>query len=444
MEKENKKKENQEQKNTQTTQNAEKIWNIEKIEKAYFEYEDKAIPKFLSTCYEINLQGVVGREDDLKKMKEKLDKTNQPLNLTGLGGIGKTTLAKAFLTSYQNAFKHILWIDGRNGIREGFVNNRVLLDNLGLTNTIQYLPKDANYLNDAFQIIINRLKNLTSDINQPKLLIIDDATQDIETYIEKLNLTPDWKTLVTSRNKLFGLDEYELDFLKETDAINLFQLFYKKKDAQNQDIIKTIVNMVGLHTLSIELLAKTAQANRELNLDTLRQKLQNQGLNIDEAVKIKTSYDKVQIETYIFKCLETAFDLAGLSQDTYAIHLLTQFSVLPSQYISYQTLKELLIKDNQNLTLFNEKLNELRDKGWISENEQGFKMHQVMQGSIKDRLNPTLERCKHLVENLNGLLKIKEKNERLSEKFYLLEYTESIMQNLKYENTHLEIAKYLI
>ncbi|MDX2302799.1 MAG: tetratricopeptide repeat protein [Microscillaceae bacterium] len=401
------------------------------------------VSKYLDNIPSINFNEVIGREENLEDLKTNLDARNNPVVIQGMGGIGKSTLAKAFINRYQNDYKHLLWIDGKNGIREGFSNNPTLVHNLNLKDYIESSSPDINS-ERVLELILNKLKNLNTNPDQHNLLIVDDAQNDIEIYAEKISLQPYWKVLLTSRNKLIGFEEYKLDFLSEENAIDLFLLYYHKEDRDQKEIIRQIINIVGLHTLTIELLAKTAQSNRDLSLNILKDRLNEKGLNLAEAVKVKTTYDKVKVETYIFKCLETAFDLAELTQDNFAIDILIQFSVIPTNYISYPTLKELLQIDFDKLTTFNEKLNELRDKGWISENEQGFKMHEVVQDVLRYKLQPDFIKCEKLIRSIRDKIEPISQEDNFLEQLKWIEYAQKIDDHITEKNDLMaEIHAYL-
>ncbi|RMG62483.1 MAG: CHAT domain-containing protein, partial [Bacteroidetes bacterium] len=98
------------------------------------------IPQALTPLPLINPQEVIGRDDDLQKLEQRLTEANQVLLVNGLGGIGKTTLAKAYLSQHFHSFDHLAWINIQPGedsqhhsALSAFANNLDLFENLNLT-----------------------------------------------------------------------------------------------------------------------------------------------------------------------------------------------------------------------------------------------------------------------------------------------------------------------
>ncbi|RMG60705.1 MAG: CHAT domain-containing protein, partial [Bacteroidetes bacterium] len=104
------------------------------------EWKLPLIPQALTPLPLINPQDVIGRDDDLQELEQRLTEANQLLLVNGLGGIGKTTLAKAYLSQHLHSFDHLAWISIQPGedsqhhsALSAFANNLDLFENLNLT-----------------------------------------------------------------------------------------------------------------------------------------------------------------------------------------------------------------------------------------------------------------------------------------------------------------------
>lgn len=405
----------------------------------YFQ-NDKVFPEILTDSYpKPVLKNIISRESELAEFHEMV-KCQKIVVITGFGGTGKTTFASLYREKHINDYKHLIWIncisnkksEQKNYIIDKLFYNRKLLDNLGIDFKDPDNTTDEFYI-DMFNITINRL----NEIKEYSLIVIDNANNEFdqnEIYNKLSSFNENWKILITSRENLsLHFETYNLKFLSQEQARNLFYLYYKRES--NNFLIDEITQIVGLHTLSIELLSKTVQANRSLNLNKIIKLLHDNGLNIPkaEAVKIKTTFDKVEVNTYIFDCLKAAFAMVTKLDET-ARKCLIYFSVLPSIYISYDELIDLLMVSNENKSQFNEDLNYLRDKGLINETDDGsFTCHQVLQEIVRNDFNPTVEDCKALIDSISLKLEYDPASNPI-EKVRYLPFAESILYNIKEEN----------
>ena len=84
---------------------------------------------------------IFGRESELIKLEKNLIESNAPINISGIGGIGKTSFLQLFLSRSFNkkAFTCILWVDYLNSIPDSFLNDKGLLANLSLEHLLQEL-----------------------------------------------------------------------------------------------------------------------------------------------------------------------------------------------------------------------------------------------------------------------------------------------------------------
>lgn len=253
----------------------------------------KPIPRILTSIPFIDdLTQVVGRGTELKKVTNLLEGSSKPLLVNGANRVGKTTLAKAFLTENNQQFQHIAWMNVAGGdLKKAFAENQQLIDSLDLSKDIQQLKKGEAYNDKAFEIIINRMRILErkeEEGNRYNLLIIDDADTDLQgaEMLTHITLAPHWKVLVTSREDLAGLKKYHLKLLPKEDTKKLFYLHYKYKLSEQQvelakqqtgvdTLIERIIKLDDYHTLNIEQISKGANTQGMLLkevFDTLQEK----------------------------------------------------------------------------------------------------------------------------------------------------------------------------
>lgn len=128
-----------------------------------------------------------------------------------MGGIGKTTLAALYVDTFYHEYDHIAWLTLTTGLDAAFAENYSLLQNLQLRD----VPPEA--LSEA---CLNAFRTLKDE--RPLLLILDNATENLTAYYDRLSKAPNAHVVVTSRELIEPFHTFELDFLSKPDAIRLF------------------------------------------------------------------------------------------------------------------------------------------------------------------------------------------------------------------------------
>ena len=114
---------------------------------------------------------LVGRVADIDKIHELLFKDAQRVAIKGIGGLGKTSVAQAYVRKYRSYFDNIAYIqvilppnqetltdsEFTEKIQQGFAYDTVLLKNLDLA------PDPKTLDRDVFVEICTQLKELTGD-----------------------------------------------------------------------------------------------------------------------------------------------------------------------------------------------------------------------------------------------------------------------------------------
>ncbi len=161
-----------------------------------------------------DLTKIIGRDKDLTHVRDLLVEKQKVVVVNGLGGIGKTTLAQAYLTRYADEYAHILWLTQSEG--DNFVLDLITAQGLTHNLGIATEGKDTQTL---FIEILSKIKSITA---KPNLWVIDNANASLHRYFNYLPKPPNWHILATSREKMEHFFAKDLDFLSEEDAILLF------------------------------------------------------------------------------------------------------------------------------------------------------------------------------------------------------------------------------
>lgn len=347
----------------------------------------------LTKIPDFNLQtGFLGRKKDLQRLEKQLQNTAQALLVNGLGGIGKTTLARAYVHQHNNDYQHIVWISGAENVQTAFARNQDLATNLDMP------FREKEHIQERLIRVLQRLRGLSAPGNGSNLLVIDNATATITEKAMRNELPgpPGWHVLVTSREELDGFQLLKLDTLDPEAARELFRAHYKGRVGEEE--LETLLITIGYHTLTIELLSKMLQ--RMINLLTITQlteKLNQHELDDPYMQETKVWTWSSQEQQTVYKHLIHAFELSALSNEEK--YVLANLAVLPAESYTVTFLAELL---NIEARPLNWLLHSLADKGWINRYDKGgFSMHRMIQKVTILILQPDFS---HLSKISNELL----------------------------------------
>jgi tetratricopeptide (TPR) repeat protein len=356
----------------------------------------------------------IGRETELDELHQKLSSSPKVALVRGLGGIGKTTLAQAYVAIHQGKYQHLAWITQGDDLI-----STVSLDQ-SLALSLEMPLQAGEDMSSRFVQLMQALRGIPG----PNLLVIDNATEQVAVreIFQQLPKAPNWKVLVTSRQDLPDFVVMELQVLKPEAALELFRLYYSGgSDAEAMELLQEI----GYHTLTTELLAKTLQRKKGLLsipklLETLR-KRQLDDPKLAEKLWARHSGE----ERGVFKYLMGLYELADLNEQE--IWVMQQFAVLPVLPLEANMLADWLVSKHEKakernswgiLSFFNKKkkkpiainsaneltqiLNDLADLGWLSSQEEGYVMHRLVQELIFYKQAPGADELDALLDAMIG------------------------------------------
>lgn len=395
-------------------QKAEKIYNINNVEKFIFAiFQDVLRHKHLNHIPLALPPKVIGRKNDLEKVEELLFQDNALVIVNGIGGIGKTVLSHYYWQERQHYYTHLLWLKGDGNLEDALLYDYDLHEGLGIAEEMKYhleairQPQNQEAKKQAIAFLYKSIKNVT-----PKgLMLIDNATDENRWIIKQWKTTfTNFHILVTSRETFDDVATYKLGYLPELEAIELFYLYYDRENELPHDdaIVAEIAQKAGYHTLTIELLAKTLRDSDDLTLATLSEKLGAHIVYIRSKKKTLIDANYTQSRNYIDYIIEFAFDLSRLKKKEYALHLLTQISVLPSYNLRAEHLKEMLVSEGEDENEYAENMRILWKSGWLErykdESQYFYNCHAVIQEIIYKKQSVSMENCREVVQNITTII----------------------------------------
>ncbi len=325
----------------------------------------------------------LGRDSEIKHIAEHFTREHV-LFVQGMGGIGKSELAKRYAELFRTRYDTIIFTRYVSGLQELVCSNEILIEKLqrGEQETIA----------DWYQRKINVFRRI---VNERTLLIIDNFDTDNDIHLEDI-LNCSCHILITTRN---SLSEYPVLHVGRIDDIeqvrNIFRAYYDKP-VKNWSVIDEILRVIDCHTITVELLAKQMKASF-MKPDKMLQLMKDSGVNlpVKESVKVKGTAEKHNSYYYI----RHLFELETLSEDKK--HILMCMSIVPPNGIEVTLLGQILKLDNYDV------INGLTDNSWLMLDKESdvLQLHPVIRDVIVNELRPDPEKCRDYVTGLWLLMK---------------------------------------
>lgn len=313
----------------------------------------------------------LGREKELEQIKEIFDSGERILFLQGIGGIGKTQIAKQYAKRNRDKYDTIIYATYNSTIVE-LVSSQVSFK-IEPSFTRRILD-DGSQENDLS--FFSRKLSLIRDItNERTLIIIDNFdVMDDEHFAELLDAK--YKLLITTRcdySRLYPTIKIEpLDSIEQLRRVFLenYQGYMVDEDDEHLD---ELIKMVNRHTYTIELIA---------------QHMENSGQTTEEMIEVLRHEGIVSLNESV-----------GSAADSYNVayqNLLKMFKVFN---LNYEEKKMLQILSLMPLSGVNAKdlrnwlgvsalkiIKGLENGSWIVSSSDGIALHPIIRDVVRVEL----------------------------------------------------------
>ena len=329
----------------------------------------------------------VGRENEKRKVKEYLSAKHKVV-LNGVGGIGKTALAKQIYFELENKYDHVAWINYNNSLIES-VCTCIFLSGFHFDKKLSKIEK--------YNIIIEHLSNVTKSL----LIIVDNFNCiDSAELTEIVKLPAD--ILITSRSQPIGIQVYTLDTPSEEDCMRIFKknyLYSNYLSFKDDIIISDIIEKSHRYTLAIELFAKSI-SYRDISLTDFYKELRYADFQLkDLQLSANSDWNDLFKNEDISLQISKVYNLSDLSKEE---QMITQLlSILPAYTkISYSDFNCWFPFSTKNY------LEGLENKGWIKREYEGVYMHEIICECIYKFNSISYIDCKKMLDDLQFKLRV--------------------------------------
>lgn len=353
---------------------------------------DTSVPYIFSTAV-IPDQCFVGRDAEMVKLKEWTEQEQRCLFLTGMGGIGKSSLVRYFLSAERENFDTLLYLYYKSSIQD------LITDDTNLqVNTLEQEAEETGQ--DYFQRKLRKLKRLL--FGKRSILVIDNFHGEITADFQKI-LDVGWKVLVISRT-VPPSDNYahvSLEALhKKEDLYLLFEQYAGQRIGEDETgCLDHLIEKVEGHTLALELIARQIRKSQLTFAEAERLALTS-GFSDIAPEKIRFEKDNETRAETIQNIILTVFSCQEDNLEKKRI--LKSLSLFGQEGASIDMFMEALNLPSRNT------VNELEEEGWLSFSGKELYMHPVIREAIGlwDWNHLYLEDAEHLMEYLFIQLKL--------------------------------------
>lgn len=333
---------------------------------------------YLVDNFRYNPACFVGRSGELEDIQEVLSE-NQVVFLSGIGGIGKTELAKRYAYEYRDYYETIAFAFFNESI-EHTVCQELVINNMSMD------ENESEY--SYFKRIVAVLKETATEKD---LIIIDNFDVDLDDRLEELLQCP-CKFIFTTRKDFrdYNFRQITIGRMKKSEELKSLFCYYNNTvyDIEETSYIDKLIEYVEGHTMTVELISKYLRDSDILPGKLYELFLSKEGVtNTDETV-VKQRKDRRMNAESVNRHLLILFDISNFDSKTNEI-----ISSL-SLFAGIKVRKDIFI-GICNIDGCEDKINKLILNGWVEYDEfyKKISLHQVIQDLIFKEYKPSTGSC---------------------------------------------------
>lgn len=316
-----------------------------------------------------------GREEELRKIEEIFESGERILFLQGIGGIGKTEIAKQYAKRNKSLYDTIIYATYNHTIVE-------LVSSQSLFKINPQFPRQV--LSDGTQesdisYFLRKLELIREITNKRTLIIIDNFDVMDDEYFQELT-NANYKLLITTRCDFSRLyPTIKIEPLNSIEQLkNVFLENYEGYMVDKDDpYLEELIELVNRHTYTIELIAQHME-NSGQTTEEMLEVLKKQGIvSLNEEVRSSTNNTQVAYENLL-----KMFKVFDLNDDDKKV--LKILSLMPLSGVDVKDLRNWL--GAQAL----KSVRSLESRSWVVMSSNGIALHPIIRDVVRHEL-PTKE-----------------------------------------------------
>lgn len=320
-----------------------------------------------------------GRDEELSVLHDLLNEHGKVF-ITGIPGIGKSELAKAYAKQYKADYTNIVYLYYTGSLHEDIAR-------MDFVDDLPDDTADARYERHA-----RFLRTLKEDT----LLIVDNfnVTAEEDDLLAEV-MAYRCKVLFTTRCRFDEYPMLELREINDKQTLLHFMSNFYSEATQHQGTLLQIIDAVHSHTLAVELAARLLETGM-LEPDALLVKLHTEkaAFNADDTINIHKDGHSTKATYYRhIHTLFSLYQLATADQD-----VMRSLCFTPPAGISARLLAKWMRLDSLNT------INALIEMGFIqSQPGRIVALHPLVQEIALEELKPSIQNCRTLLDSLHEI-----------------------------------------
>lgn len=394
---------------------------VEQLE-LILKYADLPVP-FICSSYVSNIGNVIGRTAECNVIRNWLLSEEHMIFVTGMGGIGKSTIVRKFVMENPNGVEHIVYLKFKDSICNTIVDD------------LQFCisgceREEVETAKDYYFRKLKMAKKLTSESSI--LFVIDNFDGVLDDDFEEL-MQFGWKFIFVTRSEMskYGYPVLAVDrFTKQEDLRLLFENnLGRRLECIEYRKFNRIVEKVLGHTLVLVLIAKQI-ANSYLTVDEAECLVEENGFSDMALEKVNYEQDGKKFNNKISSIIKAIYNTSELS--AMEMQCLKLLSIFGNVGVNIKRAQKFLGLETLDV------INSLRDLGWIEVTDNLIQMHPLVLETIY-QIEWTDAYRKIAVNEmelqLKQILQIKGKSEYdLKTFYYILDTSKAVVDSCNRDN----------
>lgn len=308
----------------------------------------------------------VGRNAELKLISDNLQR-NPVLYVTGIGGIGKSTLVKNYIARYRTEYDVIVYLEYDGDIRHTFCDDMQLQIS---TVSQQNGEPTADYF-------ARKLKNFKRICGDKRVLFVLDNYSDRLTKDLSRIIDCGYDTIIVTRNQppKNSFPFIEISTIADTaDIFRLITLNLERSLTKDEHTcFEEIITLVQGHTLVIELIARQIAAGK-FDIFTALELIRENGFSRFSNDRIGNYKDGEEVYDTLSAIISALFNVGSISEsERLTMKIL---SLLDVRGLETSLMQKFFPDISVNV------ITELSDQGWLYADDK-IRVHPVIAETVQ-------------------------------------------------------------